>query len=192
LRTRRSMPRKKKMPKQKRSEITCRGVGDEHESVDGEDLKVIYKNAYMKLLGEYDSLEQKYQRKEQKLKYMQGLETEDLSEEQLEKLREDLEAAMHLVVAQKRHNEACKEVAKKFKGFVCPISGKLMKEPVVASDGYSYDKASIEPLLGCWIRNGEEAISPQTMLPFPTLTLVPNHALRKSIDEAVELYTIPY
>jgi hypothetical protein len=123
---------------------------------------------------------------------MQGLEIEDLSEEKLEKLREDLKAAMHLVVAQKRHNEACKEVAKRFKGFVCPISGKLMKEPVLASDGYSYDKTSIEPFLGGWIRNGQAAISPQTMLPFPHLRLVPNHALRMSIDEAVQLYNIPY
>lgn len=58
-----------------------------------------------------------------------------------------------------------------------------MRDPVIADDGYTYERESIER----WIlekRTSGVAIvpSPSTNLPLATLRLIPNHALRLSID----------
>eukprot|EP00277_Geminigera_cryophila_P016754 CAMPEP_0179441110 /NCGR_PEP_ID=MMETSP0799-20121207/24697_1 /TAXON_ID=46947 /ORGANISM="Geminigera cryophila, Strain CCMP2564" /LENGTH=309 /DNA_ID=CAMNT_0021225107 /DNA_START=546 /DNA_END=1475 /DNA_ORIENTATION=- len=54
----------------------------------------------------------------------------------------------------------------------CPISRRLMKDPVLASDGFSYDRASISSWLA------DKSTSPATGKEMETKTLVPNHQLR--------------
>ena len=53
----------------------------------------------------------------------------------------------------------------------------IMRDPVVATDGYTYDRSSIEH----WFR--EHATSPMTSLPLHSKLLIPNHSLRSQINE---------
>jgi serine/threonine protein kinase len=60
---------------------------------------------------------------------------------------------------------------------LCPIGYNLMLDPVVCADGHSYDRATIEE----WLRLHNT--SPLTNQPLPNKHLLPNHTLRKMIDE---------
>uniref|UniRef100_A0A8C5H5M0 WD repeat, SAM and U-box domain-containing protein 1 n=1 Tax=Gouania willdenowi TaxID=441366 RepID=A0A8C5H5M0_GOUWI len=60
--------------------------------------------------------------------------------------------------------------------FLCPITRELMKEPVIAADGYSYEREAIEG----WI-NTRNRSSPMTNLPLLTTLLTPNHTLKMAI-----------
>uniref|UniRef100_A0A3P8WJI7 WD repeat, SAM and U-box domain-containing protein 1 n=1 Tax=Cynoglossus semilaevis TaxID=244447 RepID=A0A3P8WJI7_CYNSE len=60
--------------------------------------------------------------------------------------------------------------------FLCPITRELMKEPVIAADGYSYERSAIES----WI-NTKNRSSPMTNLPLLTTLLTPNHTLKMAI-----------
>lgn len=57
--------------------------------------------------------------------------------------------------------------------FICPLTRRLMKEPVTASDGHSYERAAIEE----WLRR--KAISPVTALPLASRQLYPNYSLMR-------------
>ena len=60
--------------------------------------------------------------------------------------------------------------------FNCPISFAPMKDPVVASDGHSYERAEIER----WLRGSDR--SPITGLPLESTALFPNVNLRQRIE----------
>ncbi|XP_058472348.1 WD repeat, SAM and U-box domain-containing protein 1-like [Solea solea] len=60
--------------------------------------------------------------------------------------------------------------------FLCPITRELMKDPVIAADGYSYERESIES----WIR-GKNRTSPMTNLLLQTTLLTPNRSLKMAI-----------
>ncbi|GAX73849.1 hypothetical protein CEUSTIGMA_g1299.t1 [Chlamydomonas eustigma] len=64
--------------------------------------------------------------------------------------------------------------------FICPITQEIMKDPVMAADGYSYDRSSITQ----WLQTHHTSPMTNTQLPHKTLT--PNHALRSSIMEYLE------
>jgi hypothetical protein len=57
---------------------------------------------------------------------------------------------------------------------LCPISHALMADPVIASDGHTYDRQSIEQ----WFSTGSR-MSPMTNLPLPSLDLTPNILVRQ-------------
>jgi len=59
--------------------------------------------------------------------------------------------------------------------FRCKLSGGIMEDPVLASDGYSYERSEIKGWLA------EHDVSPQTGLVLAHKTVVPNHALRQMI-----------
>ncbi|XP_034550343.1 WD repeat, SAM and U-box domain-containing protein 1-like [Notolabrus celidotus] len=61
--------------------------------------------------------------------------------------------------------------------FLCPITRELMKDPVIAADGYSYERESIES----WIR-GKNKTSPMTNLPLQTTLLTSNRSLKMAIS----------
>uniref|UniRef100_G1NJV3 WD repeat, SAM and U-box domain-containing protein 1 n=1 Tax=Meleagris gallopavo TaxID=9103 RepID=G1NJV3_MELGA len=65
--------------------------------------------------------------------------------------------------------------------FLCPITRELMKDPVIAADGYSYEKEAIEN----WISNKRRS-SPMTNLPLPSLVLTPNRTLKMAISRWLE------
>ncbi|KAG8083800.1 hypothetical protein GUJ93_ZPchr0010g10129 [Zizania palustris] len=55
--------------------------------------------------------------------------------------------------------------------FICPILKRVMQDPCIASDGYSYERVAIE----MWLCENE--VSPLTKSRLPNKDLVPNHAL---------------
>uniref|UniRef100_A0A8B9X485 WD repeat, SAM and U-box domain-containing protein 1 n=1 Tax=Bos mutus grunniens TaxID=30521 RepID=A0A8B9X485_BOSMU len=61
--------------------------------------------------------------------------------------------------------------------FICPITRELMKDPVIASDGYSYEKEAMEN----WISK-KKRTSPMTNLVLSSVILTPNRTLKMAID----------
>lgn len=70
--------------------------------------------------------------------------------------------------------------AEALSSFLCPISKEVMRDPVLACDGHSYERRNIER----WLR--EKTTSPLTGAQLDLLILIPNHTLRMSIREYVE------
>ncbi|KAH6558571.1 hypothetical protein KP509_1Z056500 [Ceratopteris richardii] len=62
--------------------------------------------------------------------------------------------------------------------FRCPISLDLMTDPVTLSSGHTYDRSSIER----WIADGNTTC-PVTMQKLDNVALIPNHTLRRLIQE---------
>ncbi|KQK22640.1 U-box domain-containing protein 21 [Brachypodium distachyon] len=63
--------------------------------------------------------------------------------------------------------------------FRCPISLDLMRDPVTAPTGITYDRESIE----AWLDTGRAAVCPVTHAPLRHEDLVPNHAIRRVIQD---------
>ncbi|KAJ4459710.1 hypothetical protein PAPYR_4097 [Paratrimastix pyriformis] len=67
--------------------------------------------------------------------------------------------------------------------FLCPITRELMRDPVVAADGHSYDRVAITE----WMAHSTGAPkSPLTNQPLDSQTLTENFALRRLIREWLE------
>ena len=72
---------------------------------------------------------------------------------------------------------------------ICPITGELMKNPVICEDGFSYERNAIDK----WFKTGSDR-SPMTNKRLDSLKLIPNHTLRKLMEDwkkknAVEVNT---
>ena len=61
--------------------------------------------------------------------------------------------------------------------FYCPISGEYMTDPVICSDGHSYQRANIRT----WLLSSNK--SPMTMKELTNRVLIPNISLRNAIKE---------
>ena len=62
----------------------------------------------------------------------------------------------------------------------CPILMDVMRDPVIAADGHTYEKVAIEQ----WFLKART--SPTTNEPLASLALLPNHAIRSAIAEEME------
>ncbi|KAJ4716297.1 RING-type E3 ubiquitin transferase [Melia azedarach] len=62
--------------------------------------------------------------------------------------------------------------------FRCPISLELMRDPVTVCTGQTYDRSSIES----WVATGNTTC-PVTRAPLTDFTLIPNHTLRRLIQD---------
>ncbi|KAJ4962611.1 hypothetical protein NE237_022550 [Protea cynaroides] len=62
--------------------------------------------------------------------------------------------------------------------FRCPISLELMSDPVTVSTGQTYDRSSIES----WVATGNTTC-PVTRAPLSDFTFIPNHTLRRLIQD---------
>jgi len=69
-----------------------------------------------------------------------------------------------------RHDDIPKELC-------CGLTGALMRDPWMASDGFSYERQAIKQ----WFES-RGARSPTTGLALPDMRVVPNNALRSIID----------
>jgi len=67
--------------------------------------------------------------------------------------------------------------------FYCPITGDLMKEPVLAADGHSYEKDAIQKWMTECARNGRTVRSPMTNKRLLNTNVIDNIALRKMIQD---------
>ncbi len=61
--------------------------------------------------------------------------------------------------------------------FLCPITQKIMRDPVSCADGHSYERCEIQK----WFE--KQNTSPKTGIVLQDLVLTQNHALRNSIEE---------
>lgn len=59
----------------------------------------------------------------------------------------------------------------------CAITSEVMVDPVMALDGHTYERSAIEE----WFQ--EHQTSPMSGSRLPAKTLLPNHTLRKLLDE---------
>jgi hypothetical protein len=67
--------------------------------------------------------------------------------------------------------------------FKCSISLELMRDPVVLCTGQNYERNNIEP----WLEVGNHTC-PATMQTLASLELVPNHTLRRLIQNCCEAH----
>jgi len=63
---------------------------------------------------------------------------------------------------------------------ICPLTFERLRDPVVASDGHSYERRALESYLAQKAEAGEEVKSPLTR-EILSSTVYPNHALRKQL-----------
>ena len=78
----------------------------------------------------------------------------------------------------KEENEQLNKKNKKYyDNFICPITLAVMKEPVICSDGHTYERSAIEK----WLST--ENHSPMTRQIITNNSLIPNIALRNIIQE---------
>jgi hypothetical protein len=61
--------------------------------------------------------------------------------------------------------------------FACPITHELMDDPVMASDGHTYERRAIER----WLET--KKTSPKSGLPLESVAVFPNHLVRRLIRE---------
>ncbi|XP_071495937.1 WD repeat, SAM and U-box domain-containing protein 1-like [Diadema antillarum] len=66
--------------------------------------------------------------------------------------------------------------------YLCPISREIMKDPVIAADGYTYERSAIES----WLR-GSRNTSPMTNAPLSHTNLTPNRSLKMIIARIYDL-----
>jgi len=64
------------------------------------------------------------------------------------------------------------------RGLCCPISMEIMKDPVVAADFFTYDRAFIEQ----WFARGKRT-SPTTNARLESTVLTPNHLAKSQVAE---------
>lgn len=82
---------------------------------------------------------------------------------------------------EKRTKSLSTEVTKGFDAFLCPITREYMEDPVICCDGHTYERFAIET----WLRSNSR--SPKTNQPLASRELIPNHALRASIEAVTKL-----
>ncbi len=64
----------------------------------------------------------------------------------------------------------------------CPITLELIRDPVVASDGFTYERAAIEAFLA----RTEEPISPMAHTAFTSKDVRPNQSIKEAINDYVQ------
>jgi hypothetical protein len=69
--------------------------------------------------------------------------------------------------------------------WLCPITLSMMRDPVIASDGHSYERDAITQ----WFT--ANSTSPKTGLLLTSKALIPNHALRNTIEQYLLTRALP-
>ena len=121
---------------------------------------------------------------EAELAKLRGESLKECSDKELETIRAAQEQGLQRVKDEEERRDVENFVASENPDFVCPVSRALMKDPVVALDGYTYERAYIEE----WIQkySGDTLRSPRTNLPLPSPDLFPVRSMQSGIEWAVE------
>jgi tetratricopeptide (TPR) repeat protein len=61
---------------------------------------------------------------------------------------------------------------------ICPLTREVMRDPVMVADGFTYEREMITQ----WFESSESSRSPMTNLPLPHTNLLPNRALKNTIQ----------
>eukprot|EP00475_Leptophrys_vorax_P043866 TRINITY_DN8585_c0_g2_i1.p2 TRINITY_DN8585_c0_g2~~TRINITY_DN8585_c0_g2_i1.p2 ORF type:complete len:407 (-),score=108.06 TRINITY_DN8585_c0_g2_i1:1479-2699(-) len=102
---------------------------------------------------------------------IEGVDVVDIISGDLKKLNSNIDEKVQML----------EKVIKIPEEFYCPITHLVMKDPVVAHDGFSYERSAIEE----WLANKDT--SPMTNNVLADKTLRPNLVLRNSIGDLREL-----
>lgn len=88
---------------------------------------------------------------------------------------DEIHEALHSrrVLLRREEHERAREIPD---AYICPISLEIMRDPVMCSDGHTYERAAIEEWLS--VSN----VSPKTNVNLESRRLIPNHALRQVIE----------
>jgi hypothetical protein len=65
--------------------------------------------------------------------------------------------------------------------FLCPLSQRVLTDPVVACDGFTYDRRAVQE----WFESGQR-ISPLTKQTLRSTATLPNHVVRCAVNEWLE------
>ena len=109
-----------------------------------------------------------------------------LADSALDVLKMEHEAALRMVMDEVLNRRCATEVSARHDAFVCPIALELMRDPVVATDGHTYERAEIEQWIKRVQTSGSEIRSPQTIEVLAYCMLAPNHSMRSMILQALE------
>lgn len=71
--------------------------------------------------------------------------------------------------------------AQQERSFLCPIMEKIMQDPCLALDGFTYERRAIDE----WFCRGHR-VSPVTYAPIGSVVIIPNEKLREVIEAFVE------
>jgi hypothetical protein len=96
------------------------------------------------------------------------------------RVHDDLAAKRTVVTSELTRRRCAEEVAKAQPDLLCPISHALMRDPVTAADGHSYERREITKWFAGSIK------SPMTGADMANTTLYPSIALKKVIERAME------
>jgi hypothetical protein len=102
-------------------------------------------------------------------------------DERITRVHDDLASKRTVVKSELTRRRCAEEVAKAQPDLVCPISHALMRNPVTAADGHSYERREIEQ----WCAGGSRK-SPMAGVDVATTTLYPCITLKKAIERAME------
>ena len=108
---------------------------------------------------------------------------EDDLERNTDEIKELLKKFQECIIIPEDHKEN-KEKMRKVLGnrippeFVCSITGEIFVDPVMTSDGQTYERFAIQE----WFKNGHVK-SPLSGVHLSNTQLIPNNSLRKLIDE---------
>jgi len=69
------------------------------------------------------------------------------------------------------------------RGLQCPLSLSVLRDPVTAADGHTYERALLQQWMDDSQARGAPLLSPLTNLPLAHPNLVPNHALKMLLQE---------
>ena len=129
-------------------------------------------------------MRQELQASSDSVKRLRAEEISNFDAQQLADLRDELNAAIGKVNMQTaKLAEDLVASTPSLHDCLCPIGLQLMRDPVIAADGHTYERAQIEQ----WIRvRGDGAVSPKTGFPLAHSNLVPNHTVKSLINSAVE------
>ena len=105
---------------------------------------------------------------------------EDRSDEELGQLAQ-FASRLHDAADAEIDRRICDALAHEHDEYVCPITHTVMTDPVVASDGHSYERSAIER----WLGDGNTR-SPKTNVALSSTHVFANQALRKGIRHAME------
>jgi hypothetical protein len=72
--------------------------------------------------------------------------------------------------------------------FYCPLSGKVLQDPVIATDGYTYDKHAITKHFNDQLKTDAFIISPMTNQRLTTKAVVSNYFVRRQYDYMIERF----
>ena len=110
------------------------------------------------------------------LRYVNMCLSDNIEERNL-KLQDELSVRKAKIEAlQREGRELVKQLSTETDAFLCPITREVMEDPVICSDGHTYERVAIEQ----WLRTNSR--SPMTNQHLPSRLLIPNHALRQAIE----------